>query len=39
MTDGEKAGCWAMVYLCIALFGVWFIVFALSWYHIKELFA
>ena len=39
MNDGEKAGCWAMVYLYIALFGVWFIVFALAWYHIKELFA
>lgn len=39
MTDGEKAWCWAMVYLYIALFGVWFTVFALAWYHIKELLA
>lgn len=39
MNEGEKAGCWAMVYLYIALFGVWFTVFALAWYYIKELFA
>lgn len=39
MNDGEKAGCLAMVYLYIALFGVWFTVFALAWFHIKELFA
>jgi len=25
-----------MAYLYIALFGVWFTVFAIAWYHIKE---
>lgn len=38
MNDGEKAGWWAMAYLCIALVGVWFIAVCLAWQHIKEWF-
>lgn len=38
MTEGEKAGRWAMVYLYIALFGVWFTIFCLAGYHFKKWF-
>ena len=35
MTDGEKAGWWAVVYLSIALIGTWFTIACITWYHIK----
>lgn len=35
MTEGEKAGWWALVYLSIVLFGVWFTVAAFAWFYIK----
>jgi len=38
MTEGDKAGAWAMAYLWIALIAVWFIVVCLAWYHIKAWF-
>lgn len=38
MTEGEKAGRWAMAYLYVALIGAWFTVACIAWYHIKELF-
>ena len=38
MTEGEKAGYWAMAYLYIVLFGVWFTATCLAWYHFKKWF-
>jgi hypothetical protein len=38
MTEGERAGWWAMVYLLMALFATWFTVFAIVSFHIKEWF-
>lgn len=38
MNEGEKAGWWAMVYLYIALVGVWFTVACIAWHQIKEWF-
>ena len=36
MSEGEKAGCWAMVYLYMVLFAVWFTIASLVWFHVKE---
>lgn len=38
MTEAEKAGAWAMTYLCMALFATWFTVACLAWSHIKKWF-
>lgn len=35
MTEGERAGRWAMAYLYIVLFAVWFNIIAIVGYHIK----
>ncbi len=37
MTEGEKAGCWAMAYLYMVLFAVWFTIASLMWFYIKEI--
>jgi len=39
MSEGEKAGVFAMIYLWMALIAVWFTIGCIAWYHIKELFA
>jgi hypothetical protein len=39
MTQGEKAGMFAMAYLWMALVAVWFNVGCIAWYHIKRWFA
>ena len=36
MTAGEKAGWWAIVWLCIVLFAVWFTIACLLAWHIVE---
>jgi len=38
MSEGDKAGWWAMAYLSIALFATWFTVINIVWWHIKEWF-
>lgn len=38
MTDGEKAGRWAMAYLLIAFVATWFTVICIVGWHIKEWF-
>ena len=38
MTDGEKAGCWAMAWLLMVLFATWFTIVCIAWYHIVEWF-
>lgn len=38
MTEGERAGWWAVAYLLMALFATWFTVFAIVGFHIKEWF-
>ena len=38
MTEGEKAGRWAMAYLYMALFALWFNIVAIAVWHIKEWF-
>ena len=38
MTEGEKAGRWAIAYLLIALVGAWWTIVCIAWYHIKEWF-
>ena len=38
MTEGERAGRWAMLYLYTALFTVWFNIIAIVGWHIKEWF-
>jgi hypothetical protein len=35
MTEGDKAGIWAMVYLCIAGIALGFILIYLTIYHFK----
>lgn len=36
MNEGEKAGCWAMVYLYMVLFAAWFTIASLVWFYVKE---
>ena len=38
MTEGERAGRWAMVYLYTVLFALWFNIVAIAGWHIKEWF-
>jgi hypothetical protein len=38
MTEGEKAGRWAMAYLLVALVAIWWTIACIAWYHIKEWF-
>lgn len=38
MTEGDKAGLWAMAYLYMALVAVWFTIGCLTWYHFKQWF-
>lgn len=38
MNEGEKAGCWAMVYLLMALFATWFTIVCIVGFYIKEWF-
>lgn len=35
MTEGDKAGLWAMAYLYMALVVVWSTIGCLAWYHFK----
>jgi hypothetical protein len=38
MTEGERAGRWAMVYLYMVLLAVWFNIVCIVGWHIKEWF-
>jgi len=38
MNEGEKAGRWAMAYLCMALIATWFTVFSIVVLHINKWF-
>lgn len=38
MTEGEKAGRWAVAYLLVALVATWGTVACIAWYYIKEWF-
>ena len=38
MTEGDKAGLWALAYLYMALFATWWTVGCIVWYHIKKWF-
>ena len=38
MTEGEKAGWWAVAYLAMVLFATWFTVLAIVGFHIKKWF-
>lgn len=36
--EGEEAGVFALIYLCMVLIGLWFNIAAIVWYHIKKWF-
>jgi hypothetical protein len=38
MTEGEKAGRYAMAYLLMALVATWWTIACIAWYHFKEWF-
>ena len=38
MTEGERAGWWAVAFLSMVLFATWFTVFAIVGFHIKKWF-
>ena len=38
MSEGERAGRWALAYLCMALFATWFTVISIIGVHIKDWF-
>jgi hypothetical protein len=38
MTEGDRAGLWALAYLYIVLFAVWFNIIFIVGYHIKKWF-
>jgi hypothetical protein len=38
MNEGEQAGRWAMMYLYMVLFAVWFNIACIVGWHIKEWF-
>jgi len=38
MTEGERAGRWAMLYLYTVLFALWFNIIAIVGWHIREWF-
>ncbi len=38
MTEGEKAGLWAMIYLIMIFIATWWTIACITWYHIKEWF-
>ena len=38
MTEGEKAGCWAMAWLLMVLVVTWFTIVCIVGFHIKEWF-
>ena len=38
MTEGERAGLWALVFLCIVLAATWFTIICIVGWHIKEWF-
>ena len=38
MTQGEQAGRWAMLYLYMTLFALWFNIVAIAVWHIREWF-
>ena len=39
MTEGEKAGRYAMAYLLMALVATWWTIACVVWYHVKEWFS
>jgi len=38
MTEGERAGRWAMLYLYMVLFALWFYIVAIAAWFIREWF-
>ena len=38
MTEGERAGRWAMLYLYTVLFALWFNIICIAGWHIREWF-
>lgn len=38
MSEGEKAGRWAMAYLLMVLIAAWWTIACIVWYHAKEWF-
>ena len=38
LSEGEKAGVFALIYLWLALIASWFTIACIAWYHIKEWF-
>lgn len=38
LSEADKAGIWALVYLGMVLFAAWFTIIAIVWAHIKRWF-